>query len=387
VNLVRTKIPELLSSKYLWVTCVGAVCLKSKVGTAYCAVKLSHKQRSPVTRDSNKTDKTSKKQAKIELVEFFKFLWPDIWLLVLASFCAFGVAVVNVKLPLLLGDLVNAVSSLSNGSMSDYVAILREPARKLVSIYITQGVLTFVYISLLSSFGERLAARLRNNLFTSLVKQDVQFFDAHKTGELISRYCTFTTLLHCIPTCRSLFLSHPIIPYPILPHHIPCYPILPLPLSSYTILSHPIPSYPILPHCIPSYPILPHPFPFYLILFHPISFYPILSHYTPSYPILPHPIPFYPTLSHPTPSYSILPHPIPSYPILSHSTPSYPILPHPIPFYPHPIPFYPTLSHHVPFYPILFHSTHPVPSYPILPRPILPHPIPFYPILPPSYHP
>jgi hypothetical protein len=255
--------------------------------------------------------------------------------------------VVNVKLPLLLGDLVNAVSSLSNGSMSDYVAILREPARKLVSIYITQGVLTFVYISLLSSFGERLAARLRNNLFTSLVKQDVQFFDAHKTGELISRYCTFTTLLHCVPTCRSLFLSHPIIAYPILPHHIPCYPILPLPLSSYTILSHPIPSYPILPHCIPSYPILPHPIPFYLILFHPISFYP---------------------------------HPIPLYPLLSHSTPSYPILPHPIPFYP-------TLSHHIPFYPILFHSTHPVPSYPILPRPILPHPIPFYPILPPSYHP
>ena len=201
VNLVRTKIPELLSSKYLWVTCVGAVCLKSKVGTAYCAVKLSHKQRSPVNRDPNKTDKTSKKQPKIELVEFFKFLWPDIWLLILASFCAFGVAVVNVKLPLLLGDLVNAVSSLSNGSMSDYVAILREPARKLVSIYITQGVLTFVYISLLSSFGERLAARLRNSLFTSLVKQDVQFFDAHKTGELISRYCTFHTLLH---------FSHPI---------------------------------------------------------------------------------------------------------------------------------------------------------------------------------
>ena len=185
--MARTKGPKLLSSKYLWLTCVGAVCLKSKLGTACCAVKLSHKQRSP-RHNVNKTDRTLQKHPKIELVEFLKFLWPDLWLLLLASFCAFGVAVVNVKLPLLLGDLVNAVSSLSNGSISDYMAILKEPARKLVSIYITQGVLTFVYISMLSSFGERLAARLRNSLFTSLVKQDVQFFDAHKTGELISRY-------------------------------------------------------------------------------------------------------------------------------------------------------------------------------------------------------
>jgi ATP-binding cassette subfamily B (MDR/TAP) protein 8 len=157
---------------------------------AYCAVKLSHRQRTPINQAVNETDRASKKQTKIEFNEFLKFLLPDVWLLLLASFCAFGVAVVNVKLPLLLGELVNAVSSLSDGSISDYAAILKEPAKKLICIYITQGVLTFIYISLLSSFGERLAARLRNSLFTSLVKQDVQFFDAHKTGELISRYGT-----------------------------------------------------------------------------------------------------------------------------------------------------------------------------------------------------
>ena len=153
-------------------------------------MKLSHKQRTPVQHTAN-TETVLGKQPKIEFKEFLKFLWPDLWLLLLASLCAFGVAVVNVKLPLLLGDLVNAVSSLSNGSIADYVAILKEPAKKLVFIYMTQGALTFVYISLLSSFGERFAARLRNSLFTSLVKQDVEFFDAHKTGELISRQVSF----------------------------------------------------------------------------------------------------------------------------------------------------------------------------------------------------
>lgn len=187
--LVREKVPKLLSSKYLWISCTAAVCLKSKLTTAYCAVKLTHRQRTPKIRQPLHGGNNESLKPKIGFREFLKFLLPDLWLLVLASFCAFGVAMMNVKLPLLLGELVNAVSSLSDGDISDYAAILKEPAKKLIAIYTTQGALTFLYITLLSSFGERLAARLRNSLFTALVKQDVQFFDSHKTGELISRYC------------------------------------------------------------------------------------------------------------------------------------------------------------------------------------------------------
>lgn len=172
--------------------------MKAKLTTAYCAVKLSHRPRTPQVGQKLRTSQdNSKKKPKVRFREFVKFLLPDVWLLVLASFCAFGVALVNVKLPLLLGDLVNAVSSLSDGNISDYGAILKEPAKKLIFIYVTQGALTFLYISLLSSFGEKLAARLRNSLFSALVKQDVQFFDAHKTGELISRYCCTKNTLTC----------------------------------------------------------------------------------------------------------------------------------------------------------------------------------------------
>ena len=184
--MVWKKLPEIFSSKYLWVACTGAICLKAKLTTAYCAVKLSHRQRTS-SINNERREELSKKQINIELRTFLRFLLPDLWLLVFASICAFGVAIVNVKLPLFLGELVNVVSVLSDGTVSDYARILAEPAKKLIIIYISQGVLTFLYISLLSSFGERLAARLRNSLFTSLVKQDVQFFDSHKTGELISR--------------------------------------------------------------------------------------------------------------------------------------------------------------------------------------------------------
>ena len=46
---------------------------------------------------------------------------------------------------------------------------------------------TFLYISVLSHLGERLAVRLRTALFHSLIQQDISFFDSHKTGELVNR--------------------------------------------------------------------------------------------------------------------------------------------------------------------------------------------------------
>ena len=57
-----------------------------------------------------------------------------------------------------------------------------------------QSALTFFYITALSCFGERLAARLRMKLFQSLMEQDIAFFEAHKTGEVINRYLSYLLL-------------------------------------------------------------------------------------------------------------------------------------------------------------------------------------------------
>jgi len=52
---------------------------------------------------------------------------------------------------------------------------------------VLQAILTCGYISLLSSFGERLAARIRCRLFAAVIVQDIAFFDANKTGEIVNR--------------------------------------------------------------------------------------------------------------------------------------------------------------------------------------------------------
>lgn len=56
-----------------------------------------------------------------------------------------------------------------------------------ISVLKIQGLLTSVYISALSALAERLAARMRQQLFQSLIVQDIAFFDSNKTGELVNR--------------------------------------------------------------------------------------------------------------------------------------------------------------------------------------------------------
>lgn len=64
---------------------------------------------------------------------------------------------------------------------------MKAPAINLFSMYVLQSGFTFLYILLLSQIGEQMAASLRQDLFKQIIIQDLSFFDAHRTGELISR--------------------------------------------------------------------------------------------------------------------------------------------------------------------------------------------------------
>jgi ABC-type multidrug transport system fused ATPase/permease subunit len=58
------------------------------------------------------------------------------------------------------------------------------------------GVLaSFIRSSIMAVAGERIVARLRNNLYSQILKQEIAFFDDHKTGELVSRLSSDTTLI------------------------------------------------------------------------------------------------------------------------------------------------------------------------------------------------
>uniref|UniRef100_A0A8C5SEP4 Mitochondrial potassium channel ATP-binding subunit n=1 Tax=Laticauda laticaudata TaxID=8630 RepID=A0A8C5SEP4_LATLA len=116
---------------------------------------------------------------------FWRFLRPQLLAVTAAIVFAFGAAMLNIHIPLLLGQMVNVVAK--HMRVGDYLRMVREPALRLLTIYGLQGVLTFGYILLLSWIGEKVAGSMRKQLFSSFLREDIAFFDANQTGHLVNR--------------------------------------------------------------------------------------------------------------------------------------------------------------------------------------------------------
>ncbi|XP_034279397.1 mitochondrial potassium channel ATP-binding subunit [Pantherophis guttatus] len=116
---------------------------------------------------------------------FWKFLRPQLLAVTAAIVFAFGAAMLNIHIPLLLGQMVNVVAK--HMRVGDYLRMVREPALRLLTIYGLQGVLTFGYILLLSWIGEKVAGSMRKQLFSSFLREEIAFFDANQTGHLVNR--------------------------------------------------------------------------------------------------------------------------------------------------------------------------------------------------------
>ncbi|XP_055990780.1 mitochondrial potassium channel ATP-binding subunit [Sorex fumeus] len=121
---------------------------------------------------------------------FWQFLRPHLVLLGAAVLMALGAALINVQIPLLLGQLVEIVAKYTREQAGSFRAESRSLSAQLLLLYGLQGLLTFGYLALLSRMGERMAVDMRGSLFGSLLRQDIAFFDAKKTGQLVSRLAT-----------------------------------------------------------------------------------------------------------------------------------------------------------------------------------------------------
>ncbi|XP_056339548.1 mitochondrial potassium channel ATP-binding subunit [Oenanthe melanoleuca] len=118
---------------------------------------------------------------------FWTFLRPQLLALSAAVVLALGAALLNVQIPVLLGQLVNVVARCARGHVPTYLREVRRPALRLLAAYCLQGLLTFGYIALLARVGERVAGNMRKALFSTLLRQEVAFFDATRTGQLVAR--------------------------------------------------------------------------------------------------------------------------------------------------------------------------------------------------------
>lgn len=123
---------------------------------------------------------------KFDWKTFLALLWPDIWCLLAAVGAAIIAALINAELPVYLGNIINVMTKFIEDSTShSFTTEMRTPVLHIIFLYFAQSAATLVYITLLSHVGEQLAARMKCELFSSILRQDIEFFDKTRTGELI----------------------------------------------------------------------------------------------------------------------------------------------------------------------------------------------------------
>ncbi|KAG2458201.1 ABCB8 protein, partial [Polypterus senegalus] len=177
-----------------------AVTLKTshKIGiiTATTLLSISVKLKGSIAHCEMKHYNSQKNELKVQLLEkepefnwkvFWIFFNPQLSAFLAAVLLAFGAAILNIHIPLMLGELVNVVAQFTREHTGNYLCEVKGPALRLLGLYGIQGLMTSGYIILLSRVGERVAAEMRKSLFVSLLRQDIAFFDANKTGRMVNR--------------------------------------------------------------------------------------------------------------------------------------------------------------------------------------------------------
>lgn len=96
--------------------------------------------------------------------------------------------------PILISDAYDALIDFSLTN-DERMASINQSMIYVLIIHFISIAMAFLRSAIMAAAGERIVARLRNKLYSQMLKQEIAFFDEHKTGELVSRLSSDTTLI------------------------------------------------------------------------------------------------------------------------------------------------------------------------------------------------
>lgn len=108
-----------------------------------------------------------------------------------ATFFLFITSGLSLVFPTLIGQMIDQLNSEKEAALQS----INQSILFLLGLFFLLGIATFFRSYLFTVAGERVVASLRTSLFSSLVNQEVAFFDINKTGELTNRLASDTTVI------------------------------------------------------------------------------------------------------------------------------------------------------------------------------------------------
>lgn len=145
--------------------------------------------------DSATNDEESSRPS---LMRLLKLAMPEMAMLIISFIFVLGSEAANMVTPLIVA---NAYDALINPMIPDNAQRMSEINHwMMIAVIVTiVGILAgFLRATIQGVIGERVVARLRCKLYEQILRQEIAFFDEHKSGELVSRLGSDTTLLQTV---------------------------------------------------------------------------------------------------------------------------------------------------------------------------------------------
>ncbi|KAJ3669794.1 hypothetical protein LUZ60_010118 [Juncus effusus] len=135
--------------------------------------------------------------ANVTFCRVFRLAKPEAGKIVIATIALLIASFSNILIPKYGGKIIDIVSrDVSQPEEKDAaLSAVNNTILYIVVIVLIGSVCTMLRSWLFNSASERVVARLRKDLFTHLVNQEIAFFDVTRTGELLSRLSEDTQVI------------------------------------------------------------------------------------------------------------------------------------------------------------------------------------------------
>jgi len=146
------------------------------------------------TVEDSKEEHANPSTTKPSLSKIFSMARPELPMLVFSILLMMAAESTALIIPIIIASAYDALidEDLSN---SDRLSEINSKMTIALSVYAAGIVAGFFRAAFLGIIGERMVARMRYQLYEAILRQEIAFFDEHKSGELVSRLGSDTTLL------------------------------------------------------------------------------------------------------------------------------------------------------------------------------------------------
>ncbi|XP_076100291.1 ATP-binding cassette sub-family B member 10, mitochondrial-like [Mytilus galloprovincialis] len=142
---------------------------------------------------TNKKAPDNLKKKTYEIRRLFSLAKPERWKLSGAVVLLIISSGVSMAVPFCIGKVIDIIYSPSEQEkMKEKLTTF---CQIMVGVFVVGAVANFGRVYLMSVSGNRIINRLRQTLFSSIMRQEMGFFDKTKTGELVNRLSADTTLV------------------------------------------------------------------------------------------------------------------------------------------------------------------------------------------------